>query len=148
MEVFIDDAGYVRAPAALVYRRLTDVAGWSSWWPGIETRRSDDPDDGETWLLGLRPTWTSAVRLRATLHGWRHDTGVRIRMSGDIDGDAEFWLEPLSTGTIVHHLLVGQTALRPARRVQDTYRRAIRRGLWGLKDALHLEVRTMAGLRP
>lgn len=155
MELFVDDAGFVRAPAWLVYRRLTDVASWSQWWPGVALRRAGTPADAargresrEAWLIALRPTWRSAVRMRASFHGWRHDTGVVISLAGDVDGEAEFWLEPLGDTTVVHHLMVGRTALRPARRVHATYRRSVRQGLWGLKDALQLEMRTMAGLRP
>lgn len=150
MELFVDDAGYARAPASLVYRRITDVGSWPLWWRGVRVRRlgTSPSAGGQSWLLVLPGGWASRIRVRAEFHGWRHDTGVAFRLSGDLEGDAEFWLEPLDGGTVVHHLFVGRTPLRPSRRIHERYRRSVRRGLWGLKDALHLEVRTMAGLRP
>lgn len=158
MELFVDDAGYVRAPASLVYRRLTDVASWPAWWQGSEVRsvpsmtsnaaaRPAAPDAGEDWLIAWR-VGAGAIRVEAHVHGWRHETGLLLDLRGDVDGQAEFWLEPAGVGTVVHHLFVGSTRLLPGRRLHERYRRAVRRGLWGLKDALHLEVRTMAGLRP
>ena len=69
-------------------------------------------------------------------------------VAGDLRGRAEFWLEPTAGGPIVHHVVAATTALPRPRRVLEDPRRAIRRGLWGLKDDLHLEMRTSAGLDP
>lgn len=126
-----DDDGFVRAPAGAVYPVLTDVAGWPTWWPG--TRVDDLGDDrSRVTLRG------GARRLRLTLAagGWRHDEGVRLTLSGDLVGEAEFWLEPGWGGTVVHHLLTAE-ARRAPRASLRTYRRWLRRGLWALRDHAH-----------
>jgi uncharacterized protein YndB with AHSA1/START domain len=159
--MFVDDDGFVRAPAELVYRRLTHVEAWPSWWPGIEVRRLPaelgpdagpraEPDDepGECWAIELRGAPLRRVRLAARSHGWRHERGFSLALRGDVEGRAEFWLEPAHGGTVVHHVLIGRTDLARPLDVYRDYRRALRRGLWGLKDQLHLEVRTSVGLEP
>jgi hypothetical protein len=81
-------------------------------------------------------------------YGWRHDLGVVLALAGDLEGRGELWLEPTGGGTVVHHVLTATTPLpRPARVLAD-HRRAVRTGLWGLKDLLQAEVRTVGGLVP
>ncbi|HSK24428.1 MAG TPA: hypothetical protein VK906_14680 [Egicoccus sp.] len=153
----VDDDGFVRAPAGLVYRRLSDVAGWPQWWSGARVRpmppergpdaAPGDPPD-EVWALDLPVTSLRRLRLGARLHGWRHEQGFVLALRGALDGRAEFWLEPVAGGTIVHHLLNADVPTHRFRAVHRDYRRAVRRGLWDLKDRLHLEARTSAGLRP
>lgn len=155
--VHIDDDGFVRAPAPLVYRRLTDVRAWPTWWPGVEVEarpsehgpdadRGDPPD--EMVALSLAGAPGRRLRLTARLHRWRLDTGFALALRGDVDGHAEFWLEPGWGGTVVHHLVVAATGHSRPLAVHADYRRALRRGLWALKDLLELEVRTGVGLRP
>lgn len=121
----------VRAPAGLVYRTVTDLAGWSTWWPGITI----GPAAGaEHWRLtaGRRPR-----RLRFDAHAsdWRHDVGFRVTFAGDLAGVAEWWLEPVRGGTVVHHLLgVERADGGDAARRAERLRRVVRRGLWGLQD--------------
>jgi hypothetical protein len=157
MDLHVDDDGFVRAPVGLVYRRLTHVAAWPTWWPGLTVRPlppergpdaapTDEPD--ECWGLELRGAPLRRLRLAARLHRWRHEQGFSLALRGDIDGHAEFWLEPGYGGTVVHHLLIARTELAHPLRVYRDYRRAVRRGLWGLKDVLHVEARTSAGLVP
>jgi hypothetical protein len=157
VDLHVDDDGFVRAPADLVYRRLTNVASWPTWWPGIAVRPlppelapdagpGDSPD--ECWALELRGAPLRRVRMAARLHSWRHEAGFSLALRGDVEGHAEFWLEPGFGGTVVHHLLIGRTDLRHPLRVYRDYRRALRRGFWGLKDLLHLEARTSVGLEP
>jgi uncharacterized protein YndB with AHSA1/START domain len=143
-----DDAGFVRAPVELVYRRLTDVADWPSWWPGLRVRSAPPVGGDEVWLLDVPAGRLRQVRLAARCHGWRFNAGFHLALHGDIDGRGEFWLEPVAGGTVVHHVLSGTTTLPHPRRVLADHRRAVRRGLWGLKDALQLETRTSAGLLP
>jgi hypothetical protein len=50
-------------------------------------------------------------------------------------------------GTVIHHVLSAEprgAALVTLR----TYRRALRRGLWGFKDAVQTEVRAAIGMQP
>ena len=148
MDLHVDDAAFVRAPAGLVYRRLTDVSRWPTWWPGTRVRPMPPEDGDETWGLELAGAPLRRLRLAARLHGWRHDQGFALALRGDLVGRAEFWLEPGHGGTVVHHVAVASTDRPRARTVEGDYRRALRRGTWGLKDALQLEARTSAGLPP
>lgn len=142
--VHVDDDGFVRAPAGPVYRRLTDVPGWTGWWPGVEVRRMAGPGDDEVvaWTAAATGPRGRALALTARLHGWRHDEGFVLALSGDLVGRAEFWLEPGWGGTVVHHLVVAEAATAHAAAVHAAYRRTLRRGLWALKDDLEVEVRT------
>lgn len=148
MELYVDDAGFVRAPAPLVYRRLTHVAAWPEWWPGARVRRADRTEAGETWGVELRGARGRRLRYELRPHGWRHEHGFLLALRGDVAGSAEFWLEPTHGGTVVHHLLVATTDLPRPVRVLTDHRRAVRRGLWGLKDTVQLEARTSIGLAP
>ncbi len=141
----IDDAGFVRAPTELVYRRLTDAGSWPTWWPGLEVRSLPPAGDRERWGISLRAGVARILRYGVTLHGWRHEQGFRLDMAGDLDGRAELWLEPTTGGTVVHHVASVAGVTRSAPR---EYRRGVRRGLWGLKDLLQLEMRTSVGMVP
>lgn len=148
MDLHVDDDGFVRAPAALVYRRLTDVASWDAWWPLLTVTPEPQHHPDEVVTLELRPAPGRRLRMSARLHGWRHDAGFRLELRGDVRGDAEFWLETGWGGTVVHHLLVGATDHPRPLQVLADYRRVLRRGLWACKDRLELEVRTGAGAPP
>lgn len=148
MELHVDDDAYVRAPVSLVYPRLTDIGGWSDWWPGVRATPRAGVDDGERWDV----TW-SASRLRplrfvAHPGQWRHDAGFRLELTGDLEGWSEFWLEDGWGGTVVHHLLVASTTTRRPLRALADYRAVLRRGLWAFKDDLQRSVRVDAGLAP
>jgi hypothetical protein len=155
--IHVDDDGFVRAPAPLVYRRLTDVRAWPTWWPGVVVQRrpperapgaAPDASPDEVVALELAGAPGRRVRLTARLHRWRLDTGFAMDLRGDLDGHAEFWLEPGWGGTVVHHLVIATSTHPKPLAVHADHRRAVRRGLWALKDALELEVRTSVGLQP
>ena len=150
MELFVDDAGFVRAPAWLTYRRLANVAAWPAWWRGTRVRAMPAGADGATWAVELAGARLRRLRLAIRLHDWRHDVGFALQVTGNVAGRAEFWLEDAYGGTVVHHVLAGCSAgdQPRGRGILEDYRRAIRRGLWGLKDALQIEARTSAGLDP
>lgn len=143
----LDDDGFVRAPAGLVYRRLTDVGRWPTWWHGVRTTPMADGSDREVWAVELSRDRLRGLRVAAWPHTFRHDTGFTLALTGDVVGQAEFWLEPTHGGTVVHHLLQGE-ATRSPRHTLVTWRTVVRRGLWGLKDAVQTEVRTAVGMRP
>lgn len=148
MDLFVDDDGFVRGPAPLVYRRLTDVRAWDAWWPGLEVAARPQDAPAERVDLTWRPAPGRQLRSIATLGAWRHDEGFALDLVGDITGRAEFWLEPGWGGTVVHHVLVGATAHPRPLQVLADHRRVLRRGLWALKDRVELEVRTGAGAPP
>jgi hypothetical protein len=146
--VDVDDATFVRAPVPLTYRRITDVASWPGWWTGLEVREQPPLAGAERWGLSLGIGPARVLRLLATCTRWRHDAGVEFRLTGDLEGRAEFWLERASGGTVVHHVAAATCGLRYARGVGPGYRRAVRRGLWGFKDVLQLEMRSSLGVSP
>lgn len=137
MELHVDDDGFVRAPAPLVYRRLTDIGSYREWWPGLQVERLERSD--EAWRFRMRHGMTR-LRFEGVPGAWRLDTGFVLSLTGDLEGRAEFWLERVGGGTTVHHLLVARTARRRPVRVLRTYRRVLRRGLWACKDLLQAEV--------
>lgn len=146
--VTIDDATFVRAPVPLVYRRLTDLAAWPTWWPRARVRALPPRGGDERWAVALRVDAATQLRLGVTCVRWRHEAGLVLAVDGDLAGRVELWLEPAARGTVVHHLaVVAATGAWPRRTVAG-YRRAVRAGLWGFKDARHLEMRTAIGAHP
>ena len=144
-----DDAVFVRAPEAMIYRRLTHVAAWPTWWSGCTVEPlSTTSSERERWAVSLRSGHARWLRLALEPHSWRHDLGVVLALQGDLVGRSEFWLEPTHGGTVVHQLVVATTPLPHPLRVLEQYRRAVRRGAWGLKDVLQLEARSSVGLPP
>lgn len=143
-----DDATFVRAPESLVYRRVTDVASWPAWWPGCEVAALPARSGSERFAVRLSAGRNRRLACTVRPHGWRHDLGVVLALDGDLVGRGELWLEPSGGGTVVHHVLAVTTPLRRPPRVLEAYRRAVRTGLWGLKDLLQAEVRTGVGLAP
>jgi hypothetical protein len=146
--VDVDDATFVRAPVSLVYRRITDVGAWPFWWSGLDVREQPPLAGDERWSLSLEIGPARVLRYLATCTRWRHEAGLEFRLTGDLVGRAEFWLEPTPGGTVVHHVAAATCSLRHARGVAAGYRRAVRRGLWGFKDVLQLEMRTSLGVAP
>ena len=137
MQLHTDDDAFIRAPAGLVYRLLTDIGSWPGWWPGTRADRVEDVD-GEAWELRLG----SRLRVDAVPGDWRHDEGFRLSVTGDLDGVLEFWLEPTDGGTVVHVILHADTAARRPLRVLARFRRAVRAGLWSFKDEVQGQLRT------
>lgn len=143
-----DDATFVRAPESLVYRRVTDLASWPTWWPGCEVAVLTSTSGPDRFAVRLAAGRGRRMACTMRPHGWRHDLGVVLALEGDLVGRGELWLEPTGGGTVVHHVLAATTPLRRPQRVLEAYRRAVRAGLWGLKDLLQAEVRTGVGLIP
>lgn len=149
--LYVEDDGFVRAPAGLVYRRLTDLGRWGTWWPKVTTTPMADGTGREVWAVDLRRDRLRGLRVAAWPHTFRHDAGFLLGLTGDVVGEAEFWLEPVpghgAGGTVVHHLLRAEST-GPVLPTLRTYRTVLRRGFWGLKDAVQTEVRTAVGLQP
>ena len=132
----VDDDGYVRSGAADCYRVLSHLAAWPRWWPHTRV----DEQRGEDRYRVRLGRWPSRLRLDVRAHGWRHERGFRLAVTGDLVGEVEFWLEPGWDGTVVHHLATlrgGRPSGRHHRHHHRRYRRWVRHGLWGIKDHLH-----------
>jgi hypothetical protein len=156
MRLHVDDDSFVRAPAGLVYRRLTHIQAWPEWWPGLAVRPVLGPANAWTLEFGRKPR---RLRLHAVAGNWRHDQGFVMRVSGDLEGTIEFWLEaddpgatssgqgqPLDGGTVIHVVTSAETAGRRPLQTAKRLRRSVRAGMWGFKDRVQGEVREMIGL--
>lgn len=154
MRLDIDDAGHVGAPVWLVWRRLTDIAAWPSWWVGssvcmhadvamLDLQVAGRGRRSQQWWWPL-PGGVRTLRIAATPHDWDHEHALNMTLGGDVTGEVEWWLEQTPSGTLVHH--VGTVASGAQADGPATWRAAVRRGLWGLADALALEVRDAVGL--
>jgi hypothetical protein len=165
----VTDAILVRAPVGLVYRTLTDVTGWSDWWPGrrtmplaaVEAVGAVDSVDAQSasassdaYALELR-VGRRPLRMTMTVHGWRHDLGMFVDVTGAVELRTEWWLETRPDGAIVHHLvhgpLDGAASARRSRRdrsAQDRYLRSVATGMQSLKDRLELTVMVALGRVP
>lgn len=173
MDLFVDDDAFIRGPATLVYRRLSDPGTYSDWWPGFRmlsaapvgarwdteaeaeggvphgglTGRPVEP--GETrFSFELRPRRTTRLRLEARPYRFREDSGLQLALDGSLTGTVEWWLQRAWGGTVVHH--IARLTIPGRRRAASAaaYRRAIRLASWGLKDAVQSEVRERIGLDP
>ena len=175
MELHLDDDGFVRAPPLLVYERVADPSTYSAWWRGFrlllaepfggswdaEAIAAGPPAPGEFEGRPPKPGRSRfAFQLRSGLVGrpftigakpyrFRPGKGVHLAVTGDLVGTIEWWLEEGWGGTVVHQLV--RAELRGddgvvARRRAAACRVALRRGLWGLKDAVEGDVREVAGL--
>lgn len=163
------EAILVRAPVGLVYRALTDVTGWSDWWPGCRTTSLEavgavgategveellDPASGDAYALELR-VGRRPLRMTITVHGWRHDLGMFVDTTGALELRTEWWLETRPEGAVVHHLLHGPLdeaasarRSRSDRSAQDRYLRSVAAGMQSLKDRLELTVMVALGRVP
>lgn len=147
MQLHLDDDIFVRAPTSVAYRRVTNMRDWAQWWRGCTVTPLDDVRGAEQWQIEFRHGRFGGLRMAGAPHRYQHDRSFRIDLAGDVDGFAEFWLEAVPGGTVVHHVLVAETSRRP-RRTLRVYRTAVRRGLWGLKDDLQTSVRSALGMAP
>ena len=169
----IDDEAFVRGPRELVYERLVDISAYPEWWPGLHMEH--ERPAGPTWDHEMRTAsrlpgglegqpatpgeaefrfrvsdrrpWRRSVRVTARPYRFRPGKGLFYALTGDLEGTTEWWLEEGHGGTVVHHLTKADV-VRGSTWVADTYRRAVRRGTWGLKDAVQSEVRKRIGLHP
>lgn len=144
------DAHLVRAPVGIVYRTLTAVDGWPSWWPGCTTSVPDVSGtdagtlDGEPHAVVLR-SGRRRLRLEVTAHGWRHDAGFLLDVTGDAELQGEWWLAPDPAGAIVHHVVRDRGGRMLG---AGPYRRAVSDGMQALKDRLELTVAIATGRVP
>ena len=105
--VDIVDETFVRADPAVVRRELDAPGVLDGLWPGLQREVVQD----------------------------RGAKGVRWRVSGEVEGRLEIWLEDASGGTIVHHFVHGRRAAG-RRRWAHTHRRRWKAGLNAIKDRL------------
>jgi hypothetical protein len=108
---------FVVADLGSVVTAFLDPVDWRRWWPRLELEVAQD----------------------------RGPVGVRWRVSGEVQGTGELWLEPVMDGVVVHWFLRGSCRGRAAR-TAARYRRDWRRVSFGLKD--RLEAGRPPGVKP
>lgn len=125
------DSGFIRARRADLHPVLADVVSYGRWWPGMVSRPV-----GERAAIALRPPGVLRPRQRFTVEitQLRLDKGVRMRYSGDLEGDAEWYYLDEPAGAVVHYLLAAEVADRGWRRCLADHRASVRQALHELKD--------------
>ncbi|WP_370619140.1 hypothetical protein [Mumia sp. Pv 4-285] len=111
--VDVIDQTYVAVPPRLLVDAMCSESAWSTVLPKIELRCFDD----------------------------RGDLGRRWRVSGELDGTAEVWLEAMPEGTVVHVFLQADpadatTSTRAGRRIDRTYHERLKRWVTHVRDSL------------
>jgi hypothetical protein len=86
--------------------------------------------DDEQWLSRVWPHLDrSVVRDRGV-------KGISWRVSGQVDGEMEVWIEPYWDGAIVHHYVRGSRHRRSPRDVATRHTLRWKRAVHRLKDSL------------
>lgn len=123
------DETYVAAPPARLAAVFRDPRTWASWWPALRLALAED----------------------------RGREGVRWRVTGELTGTSEVWLEAYRDGTIVHFYLRVDPPDAPAsgarrRRLADRLRHehavAFKRRVNRLKDELERDQPPLAARPP
>ncbi|WP_328995129.1 SRPBCC family protein [Kribbella sp. NBC_01245] len=108
LDVNCDDL--IVAEPAYVAQRLGDDSLWRAWWPG----------------LTLTPYERRGLQ------------GVRWTVAGELTGTAEWWLEPVRDGVVVHWYLraepEGKLSRRRLDRLRESYVARYRHNVWEFKD--------------
>lgn len=133
MRIQVWDSVFVRARRTDVHPILADIAGYGRWWPAVSSR-----DLGSRVAVTLTPPGIARRKQRFTVAVTkeRPAKGVRMRYTGDLAGDAEWYYLDEPAGTVVHYLLTAEVGDRGWRRLLADHRAAIRQGLDRLKDGL------------
>jgi hypothetical protein len=110
--VDVTDDTFIRCPPAAVAPAVADPAAWASWWPGLVLTVSRD----------------------------RGAKGVQWLVAGRLAGSMEIWLEPVTSGTVLHWFLRADPPVRKSprgsARLRDRQVRAWKRHAFALKDRL------------
>lgn len=131
MRIEASDSVFVRARRADVHPVLADVASYGRWWPGVES----GPVGDRVGMILRPPGFVRAPqRIVVEVGKVRADKGVRMRYSGDLVGDAEWYYLDEPAGSVVHYLITAEVADRGWRRRLDDHRSCVRRALDTLKD--------------
>jgi uncharacterized protein YndB with AHSA1/START domain len=90
------DQGFVATPPGPVFRVLTDVPSYPSWWPGTEVRSLEGR---------FRVRLPGGPMVPAVTGGHREGVGLTIRLDPPYSGTLEWYLEPFEEGTVVSSIL-------------------------------------------
>jgi hypothetical protein len=127
------DSVFVRARRADVHPILRDVGGYGLWWPGLQATRLGERvrlrHDAPGFLRGVHTVEVAVAKDRS-------DLGIDLRLTGDIEGAAEWYYLDEVDGTTVHHVLRAETADGGWRRRLAAHRASVRAALDELKDRL------------
>ena len=122
------DQGFVDAPPGIVYRSLSDIGAYASWWADAAGGESEG-------VVRIRLEPRLVTEARPERH--REGVGLFLRLGPPYDGTLEWYLERFEDGTVVNVFLdVGLAGRGDGSRRLRRIRSAIRRGLVGLKARL------------
>jgi hypothetical protein len=101
------DETFVAVPPAALVARLAGPGLWATWFPLL---------DREVFMD-------------------RGEKGVRWSVTGESAGSVEVWLEEVPRGTVVHwYVRTEVPSDAQARRLSAAYRRALKAGMFEVKD--------------
>ncbi|SFB52412.1 Polyketide cyclase / dehydrase and lipid transport [Amycolatopsis marina] len=87
----------VEAPVPTVFGVLVDLGGYPDWWPDVRTVRQIDEDTAE---VSCRATLPYTIVLRMVRVEENAEAGrLRVRLSGDLDGELHCELSRVPGGT-------------------------------------------------
>jgi hypothetical protein len=88
-------------PDAL-WRRMSDVRQYRTWWSWLREFDGVRLAEGEVWRCRVQPPAPYAVRFTVTLDEVADTEWVAATVAGDIEGSASLELLPVRRGTDVH----------------------------------------------
>jgi hypothetical protein len=98
-----------------VWRQISDVGSYRSWWPWLRSFEAKALDVGEVWRCHVQPPVPYPVRFRVAVVQVEAPVRVYARVTGDVVGDATLELDESEDGCVasLHSSLApGNAALR------------------------------------
>jgi uncharacterized protein YndB with AHSA1/START domain len=102
-------------PREEVWRLISDVSTYRSWWPWLRVFDAAALAPGEEWRCEVQPPVPYLVRFRVEIEQVETAVRVRAKVVGDVVGEATLTLDDTGTGciaTLDSSLAPGNTALR------------------------------------
>lgn len=89
---------HLDASRAEVWRTLTRVERYQSWWPWLEQFDGTAFATGETWCCVVKPQMPYRLRFQITLDDVVNAERAQARLDGDIEGYAQLVLTDVRHG--------------------------------------------------
>jgi uncharacterized protein YndB with AHSA1/START domain len=102
-------------PRHEVWRLISDVSRYRTWWPWLRAFDATALDEGEEWRCQVQPPMPYLVRFGVTIEHVEPGALVRATVKGDVIGTAVLTLDDAGSGslaTLDSSLAPGNKALR------------------------------------